>query len=125
MFLFPEVYQGDMVVHEKETLGGSRKQVMAKEMATKVEDIKVEIDKLSEKIARRIEKLERQTGGEPVIMYRHDPVIREAISKIRGLYRKGEEICMRYHLGEKTCRIFRDEPAIVRRLELSEEDLVH
>ncbi len=101
------------------------KQVMAKKMATKIEDIKVEINQLSEKIARRIEKLEKQTGGEPVIMYRHDPIIREAISKIRGLYRKGEEICARYHLGEKTCRIFRDEPAIIRRLELSEEDLVH
>lgn len=101
------------------------KQVMAKKMVTKIEDIKVKMDQLCEKIARRIEKLEKQTGGEPVIMYRHDPTIHEAISKIRGLYRKGEEICARYHLEEKTCRIFRDEPAIIRRLELSEEDLVH
>ena len=101
------------------------KQVMAKEMATKIEDIKVEIDQLSEKIARRIEKLDKQNGVEPVMMYRHDPIIHEAISKIRGLYRKGEEICARYHLGEETCRMFRDEPAIIRRLELSEEDLVH
>ena len=98
---------------------------MAKEMATKIEHIKVEIDQLSEKIARRIEKLEKQNGEEPVIMSRHDPIIREAISKIRGLYRKGEEICARYHLGEKTFKFFRDEPAIIRRLELSEEDLVH
>jgi len=125
MFLFPEVYQGDMVVRVKETLGGSRKQTMAKEMATKTQAIKVEIDQLSRKIARRIEKLEKQTGGEPVTMYRNDPIIREAISKIRGLYRKGEEICVRFHLGEKTCQFFRDEPAIVRRLELSEEELVH
>ncbi|MCK4475075.1 hypothetical protein KAU30_04455, partial [Candidatus Bathyarchaeota archaeon] len=75
---------------------------MTKEMATKIEDVKVEIDQLSEKIARRIEKLEKQTGGEPVMMYRHDPIIREAIIKIRGLYHKGEEMCVRYHLGEKT-----------------------
>lgn len=114
-----------MSVHEKETLGGTRKKVMAKGMATKIEDIKVEIDQLSQKIARRIEKLEKQTGGEPVMMYRHDSVIREAISKIRGLYRKGEEMCVRYHLGEKMCKIFRDEPTIIRRLELSEEELVH
>ena len=98
---------------------------MAKKMAAKIEDIKVKIDQLSEKIARRIEKLEKQTGGEPVMMYRHDPIIREAISKIRGLYRKGEEICVRYHLGEKTCKFFRDEPAIVRQMELSEEELIH
>ncbi len=101
------------------------KEAMTKKMATKIEDIKVEINQLSKKIAGRIEKLEKQTGGEPVIVYRHDPIISEAISKIRDLYRKGEEICARYHLGEKTCRIFRDEPAIIRRLELSEEDLLH
>lgn len=107
------------------------KQVMAKEMATKIEDIKVEINQLSEKIARRIEKLEKQNGEEPVIMYRHDPIIYKAISKIRGLYRKGEEICVCYYLGEKTCKMhcifcfFRDKPAIIRQLELSEEDLVH
>ena len=103
----------------------SRKQLMAKEMATKIEDVKVEIDQLSEKIARRIEKLEKQTGGEPVMMYRHDPIIREAIIKIRGLYHKGEEMCVRYHLGEKTYKFFRDEPAIIKQLELSEEELVH
>ena len=96
-----------------------------KEMATKIEDIKVKIAQLSEKIARQIEKLEKQTGGEPVMIYRNDPLIREAISKIRDLYRKGEEICVRYHLGEKMRKIFRDEPATIRQLELSEEDLVH
>ena len=100
-----------------------RKQVMAEEMATKIEDIKIEIDQLSEKIARRIEKLEKQTGGEPVIMYRNDSIIREAISKMRDLYREGEEICVHYHLGEKTSKIFRDEPAIIKQLELSEEEL--
>ena len=98
---------------------------MTKKMAERIEDIKVRINQLSEKIARRIEKLERQTGGEPVIMYRHDPIISEAISKMRRLYHNGEKICARYHLGEKTCRIFRDEPAIIRRLELSEENLLH
>lgn len=114
-----------MFVPKRETLGGSGKQVMAKEIATKIEDIKIEIDQLCEKIARRIKKLEKQTGGEPVIMYRHDPIIREAIRKMRVLYRKGEEICVRYHLGEEMCKIFRDEPAIIRQLELSEEELVH
>jgi regulator of replication initiation timing len=99
--------------------------VKTKKMATKIEDIKVEIDQLSEKIARRIEKLEKQNGEEPVMMYRHDPIIHEAMGKIRGLYHKGEEICARYHLGEKTRKFFRDEPAIIRRLELSEENLLH
>lgn len=110
---------------KRETLGGSGKQVMAKEIATKIEDIKIGIDQLCEKIARRIKKLEKQTGGEPVIMYRHDSIIREAIRKMRGLYRKGEDICVRYHLGEGMRKIFRDEPAIIRQLELSEEELVH
>jgi len=114
-----------MFVSKRETLGGSGKQVVAKGIATKIEDIKIEIDQLCEKIARRIRKLEKQTGGEPVIMYRHDPIIREAIRKMRVLYRKGEEICVRYHLGETTYKFFRDEPAIIRQLELSEEELVH
>ena len=125
MLFVIKIILGNMFVRGKETSGGSRKQMMVKEMATKIEHIKVEIDQLCEKIGRRIKKLEKQTGGEPVTMYRNDPLIREAISKIRGLYRKGEEICVRYHLEEKTCRIFRDEPAIIRQLELSEEDLVH
>ena len=114
-----------MFVPKRETLGGSRKQVMAKEIATKIEDIRIEIDQLCGKIARRIKKLEKQTGGEPVIMYRHDPIIREAIRKMRSLYRKGEEICVHYHLGEGMRKIFRDEPVIIRQLELSEEELVH
>lgn len=114
-----------MFVPKRETLGGSGKQVMAKEIATRIEDMKIAIDQLCEKIARRIKKLEKQTGGEPVIMYRHDSIIREAIRKMRGLYHKGEEMCVRYHLGERMCKFFRDEPAIIRQLELSEEELVH
>ncbi|MGQ9469504.1 MAG: hypothetical protein ACUVTD_06745 [Nitrososphaerales archaeon] len=54
--------------------------------------------------------------------YRDDRIIRELMDKICGLYREGYGICEYYDESkEPACRLFRDEPAIIRQLELSEE----
>jgi len=83
-----------------------------------VEEIKEEIDELSEKIARRMDEL----GPEDVIGYRRDPVIRKLLTKICELKLEGISKCE--HVDESevpVCKLFRAEPEIIRRLELSEE----
>ena len=50
-----------MCLREKERLRGLREQVMTmRARAREIEDIKVEVDHFSEKIARRIEELEKE-----------------------------------------------------------------
>ena len=110
-------------MHEKAS-SDAKKLAIVTEIATKIEAIKIEIDQNSEKISQRIKKLEKQTGSESVMTYRHDSIIHDAIIKIRDLYCEGEEICIRYHLGEQAYKIFSVEPTIIQRLELSDEQLL-
>jgi len=89
-------------------------------MKVKVEGIKVEIARLSAKIARRIEELENETIGNPAILYHNDTLIHEAMGRIRNLYRKGREICKRYKLIDDVCSEFKYEPRILREVDLFE-----
>lgn len=85
-----------------------------------VGDIKKEIDGLTKKIIERMEEL----GEVDVMTYRHDQIIKELINKTCELYHKAVGACEYYDEStEPLCRLFRDEPAIIRRLELSEETL--
>lgn len=63
-----------------------------------------------------------ELGDVDVMTYRGDRVIRELMDKICQLYREGVGVC-KYYDGrrEPACRLFRDEPGIIRELELAEE----
>jgi len=85
-----------------------------------IQEVKNEIANLTKKILDRVKEL----GEIDVMSYRQDNVIRESIHQICEKYQKVFNSCT--YLDDDAapfCRLFRDEPAIIRRLELSEEKL--
>ncbi|MCP8305020.1 MAG: hypothetical protein H3Z50_06105 [archaeon] len=86
----------------------------------RLEEIKKEIDEITKKIIKRMEDL----GPEDVIDYREDRVIRKLLNEICKLYREEVSECEHYDESkEPKCKLVRDEPEIIRRLELCEESL--
>jgi len=76
-------------------------------MLVKMQRIKIEMSKLSEKIVRRIEELEKDES-ETVVMCRNDLVIDEAMRELLHLHHKGREICAHYNTSENVCNRFKD-----------------
>lgn len=76
-------------------------------MLVKMQRIKIEMSKLSEKIARRIEELENDES-ETVVLYRNDLVIDQAMRELLHLHHKGREICAHDNTSESICNRFKD-----------------
>jgi hypothetical protein len=88
---------------------------------------KNDIDETREKIQDHIHVIKErinQLGDEDVMTYRHDEEIKNSIEKICELYMKIYEECEHFNKwSDPSCRLLKDEPEILKRLELTEEEL--
>jgi predicted S18 family serine protease len=86
-----------------------------------------DIEEARDKIREQVQVLKDrivELGDEDVMTYRHDETIMNAIENICALYTRIHEECE--YLDERSepmCGVFREEPEILKRLELTEEEL--
>jgi hypothetical protein len=85
-----------------------------------LDSIRDEMKLYMNKIKQRIDEL----GDEDVMTYRHDEAIKSALENICTLYHEVNSECEYYDAeSEPVCSVFRDKPEILKRLELTEEEL--
>lgn len=89
-------------------------------MSSEIGEIKAGIAAVSDKITKRIGKLENDAIVDSIIMLRQDPTICKAIKELHDLQCRGREICITHNFLKDMYREFTDEPKIIRKLELSE-----
>jgi hypothetical protein len=76
------------------------------------------LEKISDEIEERINEL----GNEDVMSYRHDTKIKTLVNEICEIYAEGNEECQhKNEQGDPICALFKEEPEVIRRLELTEE----
>lgn len=86
-----------------------------------------DIEETRDKIREQVHVLKNRVmelGDEDVMTYRHDETIRNAIENICALYIRINEECEYLNKqSEPMCEVFKEEPEILKRLELTEEEL--
>ncbi len=82
------------------------------------------IDAEAREVARRLVARARELGDVDVMTIRRDPEVNELLAKVCRIYSEGGTECSHRHsVGRQVCDLFRDEPDVVRWLELSEEKI--
>ena len=86
-----------------------------------------DIEEARDKIREQVQVLKNridELGDEDVMAYRHDETIKNTIENICALYTRIHKECEYLdESSEPMCGVFREEPEILRRLELTEEEL--
>lgn len=82
------------------------------------------IDWEAKEVAKRLIARSRELEDVDVMTIRRDPEINELLARVCRIYSEGGAECTHRHsLGKQVCDLFRDEPEVVRWLELSEENI--
>ncbi len=72
-------------------------------------------------LCRKVNKRMKELGDVEIFVYRKDPVIKEAQSKICSLYRQAMSKCERVGDAVKVCKMFMRDPECLQQIMLSEE----
>ena len=88
--------------------------------APSLDDIDAQARALAARIVARVKEL----GDVDVMTIRRDPEINELLARVCRVYAEGGAECAARGSPERqVCDLFRDEPDVVRWLELSEENI--
>ncbi len=86
----------------------------------KLDRIDAEARDVTKKLVTRVQEL----GDVDVMTIRNDREINDLLARICRLYSEGGAACTRRgSAGKQVCELFKDEPEVVRWLELSEEKI--